>query len=194
MNKPPVIAIAALLAAAALVFAAFSSKWLANSGTAGSISMGLLSTTECGVAGIQMVANETDCVTTGNAAYNDAWKEANQPNSSTFAVAGKITLVAMLVAALGLTGAGLLGFKKTKPQLPISPSSIALLGLMISFISGCVFVATKPGPNGLAGVSLSFVVFGAAGVLGLFVAIQLSKLNRPTDPDLLDDAMNPDNF
>jgi hypothetical protein len=31
-------------------------------------------------------------------------------------------------------------------------------------------------------------------VIGIFVATVLARLNRPVDPDLMDDAMNPDQF
>lgn len=184
----------AIVAAALLVIAALVPKWLANAGTQGSVSMGLLSTTECGVAGIQMVATPDDCVTTANGLYAQQWKDIGQPSSSAFSACGKATLVVSLLAALGLVGAAALGLKKTKPYLKISPSTIALVGIMLGLVVGCIFVATKPGPNGFVGIGISFWIFGAGNVLGLVSAIQLSKLNRPVDPDLLDDSMNPADY
>ncbi|MFT3696019.1 MAG: hypothetical protein QM831_22975 [Kofleriaceae bacterium] len=194
MNKAPLMSALAIVAAAMLILSCFFPKWLMNEGTQGSVSMGLLSTTECGVAGIQMVANPTDCVTTDNGLYAQQWKDIQQPSSPAFSACGKATLVVALLAALGLLGAAALGFIKKKPYLKISPSTIALVGLMLGFITGCVFVATKPGPNGFVGIGISFWIFGAGSVLGLVSAIQLSKLNRPVDPDLLDDSMNPADY
>jgi hypothetical protein len=57
-----------------------------------------------------------------------------------------------------------------------------------------VFVATKPGEAGFVGVGQSFWVFGAGAVLGIAGAQMLAKVNRPSDPDLMSDAMNPDEF
>jgi hypothetical protein len=37
-------------------------------------------------------------------------------------------------------------------------------------------------------------VFGAGAVLGIAGAQILAKVNRPVDPDLMHDAMNPDEF
>jgi hypothetical protein len=78
--------------------------------------------------------------------------------------------------------------------LPIAPSSLALLSIMAGLIAGCVFVATKPGPPGYVGVGISFWLFGAGAMLAVPGAILLAKVNRPPDPDLLEGAMNPDQF
>ncbi|MGH9883906.1 MAG: hypothetical protein ACREBE_00135, partial [bacterium] len=66
--------------------------------------------------------------------------------------------------------------------------------IMIGLISGCVFVATKPGDVGTVGVAWSFWAFGIGSVAGIAGAQLLAKQIRPADPDLLQDAMNPDRF
>ena len=52
-------------------------------------------------------------------------------------------------------------------------------------ITGCIFVATKPGPLGFVGVSWSFWAFGAGTVVGIATAQMIAKLIRPIDPDLV---------
>jgi len=83
---------------------------------------------------------------------------------------------------------------KQRVVLPIMPTTTALLSIGIALICGCVFVATKPGPPGYVGVGLGFFAFGGGVILGLWSSLYLNKLLRPHNPDLLDDAMNPDQF
>lgn len=184
----------AFVAAAALAIASFSQGWLANDDSDGSITIGLRSTTECGSIGMTL-ASRDQCRTRSNGEYADTWDDhTGRFYSSAFAPMGTVTLVACLVAALGLLGAAGLGLAKTKPNPPISPSTIALLGVMVALITGCVFVATKPGTPGFVGSGIMFWLFGAGCVVGIPSSIMLAKLNRPRDPDLMDDAMDPDNF
>jgi len=61
-------------------------------------------------------------------------------------------------------------------------------------LCGCLFVAMKPGPPGYVGVGVGFFVFGAGVVFGLYASLKLNKLMRPHDPNLLEDAMNADEF
>ena len=102
--------------------------------------------------------------------------------------------IALALAAASLVVAAGIAISGKKPQLPITPTTIALLGIMASLITGCVFVATKPGPAGFVGVGISFWVFGVGAVLGIAGAQMLAKVNRPPDPDLMEGAMNPENF
>ncbi len=185
----------ALVAAIALLFACFSQRWLANLGQDGSIEMGLRSTTECGSVGMLLGPQPDECRTLGNSAYAKEWDAPSAPYySAAFAPFGLVTLVACLIAALGLLGAAALGLVKRKPQLPVSPSTIALLAIMGSLITGCVFAATKPGPGGFVGVGITFWIFGLGAVLGIASSIMLAKLNRPVDPDLMHDAIDPEAF
>ncbi len=195
--KPPNSMLAIVLAIAAglaLIVASFSGRWLANYGSDGSIEMGLRSVTECGDAGMQSAPAER-CRTRAASDYAKEWqRDGDRYYSGAWSPLGIVTLIASLLAAAGLLAGAGIGCMKTKPQLPVSPSSAALIGIMIALITGCVFVATKPGYPGLVGVGIAFWIFGAGAVLGLAAAIMLAKVNRPADPDLMDDAMNPDNF
>lgn len=114
--------------------------------------------------------------------------------SSAFAILGFITFVCILLAAPSLLISIIIVLAGKRVRLPIMPTTTALLGVGIGLITGCVFVATKPGPPGYVGVGIGFFVFGAGVVLGLWSALQLNKLMRPHDPDLLEDAMKPDEF
>ena len=195
-KQHPMLAIAlAIVAALGLCFASFSTRWLANYGTEGSIEMGLRSTTECGSVGMLLGPAPGECRTTSSGDYAKEWNVSEgRYYSASWAPFGFVTLVASLLGAFGLFAGAGVGFANTKPQLPVSPSSIALISIMISMIAGCVFVAIKPGVPGMAGVGIAFWVFGAGAVVGIGSAIMLAKVNRPADPDLMDDAMNPDNF
>src|SRR4051812_23859553 len=155
-----ILAIALAFAAAiGLVVASFSQGWLANADHDGEITIGLRTTTECGSIGLTL-AEPDQCRTKSNADYAASWDDhTGRFYSSAFAPMGMVTLVACLVAALGLLGAAALGLATKKPNLPISPSTIALLGAMIALITGCVFVATKPGTAGLVGSGLMFWIF-----------------------------------
>jgi len=193
-NRIPPIALA-LLGAIALLFSAMSTRWLVNAGDNGSIEMGLRATTECGSVGMLLGPRPDECRTKGNSDYASEWKtETGQYYSAAFAPCGWITSIACIIGALGLLAAAGLALAKKQPQLPMSPSSLSLLALMPGLISGCVFVATKPGPSGFVGVGIAFWIFGIGAVLGLAGSIMLARVNRPVDPDLMADALDPDNF
>jgi hypothetical protein len=194
-RNPQLAILLAVVAAGAMIFAAFSSNWLANVGVDGEIAMGLRTTTECGSVGVLLGPQPNECRTNGNSDYAEQWKgSTDRYYSAAWAPMGMVTLIASLIGALGLLGAAGLGLSKKKPNLPFSPSSMALLGIMAALICGCIFVATKPGPGGFVGVGIAFWIFGIGAVVGIFVSTVLAKVNRPPDPDLMDDAMNPDQF
>lgn len=183
----------AVVAGAALVFAAVTDKWLANGNEYEQISFGLRSMSQCGHQ-----LGETPCDRFSNSAFvqqlRDFGGTAAMDTSGAFAPMGWITLVAALLAALGLFGAAAIAAAGKKPDLPMTPSTLALLGILVGIITGCVFIATKPGPPGFVGAGLSFWVFGGGCVLGIAAAQMLAKVNRPLDPDLMQDAMNADEF
>ena len=189
-----VLAVAlAVVAGAGLVFAAVTDKWLTNGNDYEQISFGLRSMSQCG-----HVLGETPCDVRSNSAFVQQLREFGESaainTSSAFAPMGWITLVAALLAAFGLFGAAAIALTGKKPDLPMTPSTIALLGIIVGIITGCVFIATKPGPTGFVGAGLSFWVFGGGCVLGIAAAQMLAKVNRPLDPDLMHDAMNADEF
>jgi len=183
----------ALVAGAALVYAAVSKQWLANGNVYEQISFGLRDMSQCGSA-----FGEADCDHYSNSEFvqhmRDFGGTAEMNTSGAFAPMGWITLVACLIAALGLLVAAALAIGGKKPDLPMSPSTLALLGIIVGIITGCVFIATKPGAVGFVGAGLSFWVFGGGCVLGIAAAQMLAKVNRPLDPDLMHDAMNADEF
>ena len=70
----------------------------------------------------------------------------------------------------------------------MAPPTLALLAIIVGIITGCVFIATKPGPAGFVGAGLSFWMFGGGCVLGIAAAQMLARVNRPLDPDLMSDV------
>jgi len=176
----------ALSAAAAvcMLYAAFTHHWLANGNKHLEFGFGLRSSFACGIDDDK---KET-CDWRKNADVVDEFKELGKAQhqnlaSSAFVPAGWITLFSILAGALGLLVSAGLAFRKLAPDLPISPTTIGLLGSMIALISGCVFVATKPGPAGMVGVGMSFWLFGAGVVMGIVGAQMLAKVIRPPDPE-----------
>ena len=139
------------------------------------------------------------CRTLSTTEFNDEVGEAAQLDhdkytSEAFARAGWLAFGACLLAAAALLVSAGLVLARVKKDLPVSPASIALLGLMSAMVAGCVFVATKPGPTGMVGVDLGFWVFGAGTVIGILGAQMLAKELRPPDPDLLEGAIDPAEF
>jgi hypothetical protein len=189
-----IVAIAlSVVAAAALIYAAMTRNWLVNSGRHEELGFGLRSSYAC-----ESLAADHECVNESNGSLISSMQEEGGHSaelaSSAFAPMGWATFVECMLAAFGLLAAAAIAAARKTPALPMSPSTIALLGIMASLITGCVFVATKPGPAGYVGVGQSFWVFGAGIVLGIAGAQMLAKVNRPSDPDLMSDAMNPDEF
>ncbi len=178
-------------AAALLMFAAFSRSWVARP-AANDIGFGPMGCQNCaifdGASGGDM----------SNGAFIEAVRamdpDSARTTSSAFAPMGWATFVVLLLSGLGLLAAAGLAYAKQRRDLPIAPTTIALLGLMISLITACVFVATKPGGPGFVGVSMGFWAYGIGAVMGIAAAQMLAKLLRPVDPDLLEGAMNPDHY
>jgi hypothetical protein len=176
----------ALIAAGSLVAACFSHRWLANKHL-GDFGYSPLSFEQCGAT----------CHTISNFQVREIAKDSpfeENRVSAAFPVAGGITFIVLLVAAAGLLVSAGIAAASRRPELPVSPTTFALLGIMAGLISGCVFVATKPGGVGSVGVAWSFWLFGIGSVTGIAGAQLLAKLIRPADPDLLHDAMNADQF
>lgn len=210
MNRRVIAIALGVVAAACLITAALTDHWLVNSSAEAKIGFGLRNNEECLSTGWtnyeplradEHRAEPTSwtCKSASNSVVVDQWKALEKSHgdrlaSSAFAPFGWITFVDVLVAALGLLAAAGIAAARKQPQLPIMPTTVALVGLMIGLITGCVFVATKPGPAGMVGVGLSFWLFGAGSVIGIAGAQLLAKVNRPADVDLMADAMNPDEY
>ncbi len=179
----------ALAAAALLLFAAFSRHWLSRP-MLNDIGFGPRGCANCDVFGGGGHMS--------NGAFVSALREtepsAAETTSGAFAPMGWATFGLCIAASLGLIAAAALAFMRKRLELPIAPTTVALLAIMISLITGCVFVATKPGGPGFVGVAIGFWCFGVGSVLGIAAAQMLAKTLRPVDPDLLAGAMNPDQF
>ncbi len=126
----------------------------------------------------------------GEAAHLDR----DRYTSGAFSHAGWIAFGTCLLSAAALLAAAGMAFLRIKKDLAVSPASVALLGLLGAMVSGCVFIATKPGPAGMLGVDLGFWAFGAGTVLGILGAQLLAKEIRPPDEDLLEGAIDPAEF
>jgi hypothetical protein len=214
----------AAVGAACLLLAAFSKSWMANprfsglvrdsDGRAsdaggrywrfrGDIRFGPLGFEQCAKAprGLELedAPPVPTCRTLSTAEFNEevgeaAYLDRDKYTSTVFPHAGCIAFGACLVSAAALLVAAALAYARIKKDMPISPASVALLGLMAAMAAGCVFVATKPGPAGMLGVDLGFWAFGGGAVLGILGAQLLAKELRPPDPDLLADALSPADF
>ncbi len=175
----------AVVAAVLLAFAGFSRMWV---GRPDGIGFGPMGCTQCNLTGSGDLSN---------AAFMEMLRGTGideKLTSGTFAPMGWATFVLCLIAALGLLAAAALAFKRKRPDLPMAPTTAALLAIMIALITGCVFIATKPGGPGFVGVAMGFWAFGIGAVMGIAAAQMLAKINRPIDPDLLDGAMDPDRY
>ena len=217
-NKPAdnrVLAIlVSLAAAAALAYACVSTTWLYNPRNKQhfEVGFGLTRMFECELAG--------ECKRLSNAAFASEWKalladirkRAQEDPADTQAQAfaiqaqtelkvagawttlGWITLGCAALAALSLLACVVLVLGKKRVAWPIMPTTTAILGTAIGLITGCIFVALKPGPPGYVGVHLGFFAFGGGVIAGLVGALMMNKLLRPYDPDLLADSMDPEHY
>ncbi|HEY1551730.1 MAG TPA: hypothetical protein VGG28_28075, partial [Kofleriaceae bacterium] len=137
----------ALAAVACLAFATLSGQWLVNDGL--DMTFGLRDNAMCDAAGI--------CVSTSNGDFVEQIKLIGpELASSTFPIMGWITTVTCLLAALGLALGAALALANKQPNLPLSPSTIAIVAIMAGLVTGCVFVATKPGHA--LGVGIGFTI------------------------------------
>lgn len=184
----------AIAAAALLIFSAFSRAWVERPNLFGDngIGFGPMGCHGCGI----VVGHEGNM---SNGAFVSAMREqlgseGARNSSAAFAPMGWATFGLSLLAGLALLWGAFVAYKNKRPELAVSPPSIALLSLMLGMVTACVFVATKPGGPGFVGVSMGFWAFAGGLVGGIVAAQMIAKLIRPVDPDLLDGAMNPDSY
>lgn len=197
MNNKRVVGLGlAVVAAGLLIFASLSRTWLHNPRLG--LSFGPRGCINC----CYLVGDADDGCSLSNAGFVESMRVMNaqlgeekaMPTSGVFAPMGWAACVLCLLGALALLATAALAFLNRRPTLPVSPASIALLALMGALLAGCVFVATKPGPAGFVGIGSAFWTFGIGTVAGIAAAQMLATLIRPIDPDLLEDAMNPDQY
>jgi hypothetical protein len=183
----------AIAAAAMLIFSAFSRSWVERPGLDTGIGFGPMGCHGCSIVVGEPGGNMSNSAFVG-AMREQLGSEAERITSSAFAPMGWATFGLALIVGLALLWGAFVVYKNKRPELAISPASISLLGLMGAMITGCVFVATKPGGPGFVGVSIGFWAFAGGLVCGIIAAQMIAKLIRPVDPDLLDGAMNPDAY
>ncbi len=180
--------ILALVAAAGLLFAAVSKRWLAAEG----VDVGL------GPRGFSCGLGADDCDPWGESAsnaevvdkitqvYKSMGRSGDAP-SGLFPIVGWITLLGCAISGGALIWAAVTAYKGGVPLKPIPPTTVALLALMVSLIAGMIFIATHPfrgkGFSAL-GVSTAFWVFGVCNVLGIVAAQMLAKFKQK-DPNEL---------
>jgi hypothetical protein len=174
-----------LVAAACMAYAAFSHRWLSNGNKHLQYGMGLQKSFECAKSD-----SDWDCTWIANADLVKQMKEMQKYDpahrklySAAWIPAGWITLIAILLSSLGLIASAGLAIRKVYKEWPVAPTTVALLGGMVGLISGCVFVATKPGEPGMVGVGLSFWLFGIGVVMGIVGAQMMAKVIRPPDQE-----------
>jgi len=102
-----------------------------------------------------------------------------------FPVVGFMALALSVIAAAGLLWAAVIALQRKRPELAIMPTTIAVISLALAIITGCIFVATKPGlyEDSLT-VGWTFWVFGVGVVSGLASVFPLNRQIRPIDVEL----------
>jgi hypothetical protein len=182
----------AFFAAAALIVACVGMQWLVS--PRGGSSVGLLRYKVCmgdtceSVSNFQLIdelrkeivqvqeMNKSLPTNQQVAVPHDPW--------GGFPVVGIITLVAALFSAGGLLYGALLAIRRKRPDMAIMPTTIAVLGLALAIVNGCLVVATKPDMVDDMSVGWTFWVFGAGAVLGLAAVFPLNRQIRPIDEEL----------
>ncbi|MDB4953539.1 MAG: hypothetical protein JWO36_1108 [Myxococcales bacterium] len=191
-NRMTAVALA-LAASACLIYAALTRQWLVNNNPVEERAIGLRSSSSCivgtGSAGCSELTNKELIEE-----FHQDTETTAQQTSGAFVPMGLATFIECFVGALGLLAAAAFALAKKTPDLPMAPTTVGLLAIMALLITGMVFIATKPGPPGYVGVGLSFWVFAGGAVMGIVANQMLAKINRPVDPDLLADSMDPDQY
>lgn len=191
-RKRTVAIVLAFAAAAALCVAALGPKWLHN--LDGDQRMGLRAMTVCVESHCESMSNfkvidylnkQIEEIKVWNATHKrDEQRAVPREPWGGFPVVGLITIVTGILAAAGLVYAAILALRRQRPELPIMPTTVAVLGLALAIINGCLFVATKPDMIDEMGVGWTFWTFGAGAVLGLASVFPLNRQIRPIDEEL----------
>jgi hypothetical protein len=182
----------AFFAAAALLVACIGQQWLVSAGDRSSVGLvryKVCMGSECeSFSNFRLIAelrksieqikemNKTLPTNKQVAIPHDPW--------GGFPVVAIITLVAALLAAGGLVQGALLAIRRKRPDVSIMPTTIAVLGLAMAIINGCLVVATKPDMVEDMSVGWTFFTFGAGAVLGLAAVFPLNRQIRPIDEEL----------
>jgi len=101
--------------------------------------------------------------------------------SGTFPWMGILTLILALVSAIAMFITAWFGAMKKRAEWPVSPVNVALSGLMLGLVTGCIFLATKPGGQQGVGVGYSFWMFAIGTMMGIVGVQILNKLVKPAE-------------
>jgi hypothetical protein len=169
------VAVAALAAiAASLVTTAILVDDLGD----GSMSCGLRACEACWGRGAAAT-----CTTTSTIQLVDDMIQAKSDASPAWGYAGTIAWYAAIVGGVGLLfGAGMVAVRRYV-RLPVSPTTITLVGAGVALIAGCVFVATKPEAIGVTGVGCGFWAFGGGVIAAIVAAFLLSRQLALLEPE-----------
>ena len=192
-QKRTVAIVLAFLSAAALVVACAGQKWLVSP-RGGDASIGLVRVQVC---------QDDDCESMSNFRMIDELRKqiedvkklnkTRRPGQQRsvprepwggFPIVGIITVLASLLAAGGLVHGAVLALRRRRPELAIMPTTLAVIGLALAIINGCLVVATKPEMIEDMAVGWSFWTFGGGAVLGLAAVFPLNRQIRPIDEEL----------
>ncbi len=135
------------------------------------------------------------CESMSNFKLAKKMKELNEVSpkkeGTKFPYFGLITLIVCLGAAAAMRAGGVLGLMGKFVRSPIAITTVGLLAACLGLITGCIFVAVKPGGAGAIGVSWPFFVFGTAIVMGVAACQMLAKAFGPPEYDPYADPMAP---
>lgn len=120
--------------------------------------------------------------------------EARGRISGAFAVCGILAFIGSLVAAVSLAIACVLVLLRKRPDLPVMPTTTAILGLMLGIVGGCVFIAVKPPVSDDIVIAYGFWGFAGGSILGIASTLMLNRNLRPEDEEFAPGAMNADDF
>lgn len=180
--------ILALVAAVLLAVSLFLPWLKSKHNDFANISMTLLSIKVCDGEG-------SHCEKKSNFEVAKQIKELNEiaakKEGTSFPYFGLITLIVCLLGAAAMLAAGILGLMGTFVRSPIAITTVGLLAACLGLVTGCIFVAVKPGGVGTIGVSWPFFVFGTAVVMGVAACQMLSKAFGPPEYDPYADPMAP---
>jgi hypothetical protein len=183
--------VAGFAAAGLLVLASLSKSWLVDDGSR-HVGFGPTGMQGCLVGVACHITSNGDAVAWMKDRKNrEVIKEARGPvprgtpdptTSEWFSPMGYISFGATMFGAVGLLVSAVLALRRERPVLPFSPARFALASLLVGLLAGGVFLATKPGWQGMVVLGWGFWIFAIGVLAGMVAAQQLAKLIRPPDP------------
>jgi hypothetical protein len=168
----------ALVALAAIASSLVTTAILVDDMGDGSMSCGLRACEACWGHG----ASAT-CTTTSTIQLVDDIILAKGEASPAWGWSGTIAWFASIVGGVGLLfGAGMVAVRRYV-RLPVSPTTITLVGAGAALIAGCVYVATKPEAIGVTEVGWAFWAFGGGVIAAIVAAFLLSRQLALLEPE-----------